>query len=136
MSDPGYLSHYGLEEEPFPPCMNEQPLTTEEVPEYLQHHLRLSGFQGSRLFTPEASQLLANYSRGVPKLVNELARAALALGYLKGASEIHASIVQRVIAGHILETDWPADRSRAVRITEPVANANHEVSTQTVQDPV
>ncbi len=73
-------------------------LSRREVSAYLDHRLKIAGYQGRRLFSSRASRLLHRASGGVPRLVNLLANKALLAAYGKGAPHISASFVKRAIA--------------------------------------
>ena len=79
------------------------PLTAEQVPEYIAHRLRIaSGTAGNgqdrgELFSPEASALIAEWSRGVPRLVNRVAHLALHVAYLDLAKRVEPDAVRRAI---------------------------------------
>lgn len=45
-------------------------LTLEETAEYILHRLTVAGNRGALIFTPETLQLIYQFSRGIPRLVN------------------------------------------------------------------
>src|SRR2546430_8136129 len=51
-----------------------------ETIRYIQHRLKVAGYQGPELFTPDALELIADRSRGVPRLINNVCFNALSLG--------------------------------------------------------
>ena len=53
-----------------------RPLSGDEVSEYIEHRLRVSG-RKERLFTDEAVDLIHRYSGGIPRLINGIASSAL-----------------------------------------------------------
>ncbi len=73
------------------------PLNQAEVREYLQHRLRISGFQGGTLFSPWALRGLATASRGIPRLVNILAHKALMAAYGEGMPLVQARHLRRAV---------------------------------------
>ena len=79
-------------------------LSPEELDCYLDHRLRVAGYQGGRLFAAPAVRELHRASRGIPRLVNIVAHKALLLGYGEG--------VQQVTARHVsgATRDTPAAR--------------------------
>ncbi len=79
-------------------------LRGDEVAAYLEHRLRVAGYEGGRLFTHAAVGLLHRYSGGTPRLVNILAHKALMLAFGEGAGEIGPRQVKAAAA------DTPAAR--------------------------
>jgi general secretion pathway protein A len=51
-----------------------------EVVRYVHHRLQVAGYEGPELFSPEALELIAKRSRGIPRLINNLCFNALSLG--------------------------------------------------------
>jgi len=70
------------------------PLRDDEVKGYVEHRLKVAG-RTQQLFTQEALSLLARYSKGVPRVINSLANAALLEGMGEDVS---------LIDGHHLES--------------------------------
>jgi len=79
-------------------------LRGDEVEKYIQHRLRVAGYKGGRLFAPEALALIARYSRGVPRVINNLCFHALSLGYAKDQRKIDAMTLREVIVDLNLES--------------------------------
>lgn len=69
-----------------------QPLSREEVKEYLDHQLKLAGAQHV-IFSPQAQEAIALRSKGIPRLINSLALNSLLLGYQLKADTINEEIV-------------------------------------------
>ena len=74
------------------------PLTLQEVSGYIDHRLQVAGHRGGNLFTPEAVQLIARESRGIPRIINTLCSSSLSIGCALGRSRITPEMVQEVIA--------------------------------------
>src|SRR6267378_5773338 len=55
-------------------------LPVAEVIHYVNHRLQVAGYQDVGLFTPGALELIAERSRGIPRLINNLCFNALSLG--------------------------------------------------------
>ena len=72
-----------------------QPLRLEEVGAYLQYRLENAGGR-TDLFTAEAVRLIAEYSAGVPRRINQLASLALLEGYGRGTTQIDSAIIIEV----------------------------------------
>ena len=67
-----------------------QPLGRNELAGYLDHRLRVAGYQGAPLYSKGAVKLMHRYSNGTPRLVNILAHKTLMLAYGEGVSEVLA----------------------------------------------
>jgi type II secretory pathway predicted ATPase ExeA len=81
-----------------------EPLPRAEVLRYMNHRLRVAGYQGMELFTPEAAAAIAERSRGIPRLVNHLCFNALSLGCAMRSRQIGPEIV-REAAGDLSSID-------------------------------
>ena len=74
-----------------------QPLSADEVVEYIRARLRTAGARDSGLFTPEALARVAAHSGGVPRVVNALCDHALLIGYADQERRIDRRIVDDAI---------------------------------------
>ncbi|HUU97940.1 MAG TPA: AAA family ATPase [Phycisphaerae bacterium] len=74
------------------------PLQQAEIPGYLGHRLRVAGHSNGELFTPEAGRLVAEWSGGVPRLVNRAAHLALHVGCLNLAERVEESAVRQALS--------------------------------------
>ncbi|SNS82453.1 MSHA biogenesis protein MshM [Noviherbaspirillum humi] len=70
------------------------PLNRDDMAFYVAHRLSTAGYQGGRLFKPNALKLLHAASGGTPRLVNILAHKALMLAYGEGMHEVVARHVR------------------------------------------
>jgi general secretion pathway protein A len=61
---------------------------------YIQHRLRVAGYQGPELFMPGALELIAERSRGIPRLINNLCFNALSLGCAMRMRQIDAGVAK------------------------------------------
>jgi len=68
------------------------PLTKEEVNDYIDHQLELAGANHS-IFSPQAIEAITLRSRGLPRLINNLATNSLLLGCQLEADTINEEIV-------------------------------------------
>lgn len=75
-----------------------RPFTPAETTAYISHRLRVAGHDRSRLFTPGALAMIAAWSKGVPRNINNVCFNALSLGYAMGLKEIDRSVVQEVLS--------------------------------------
>jgi MSHA biogenesis protein MshM len=65
-------------------------LRRDEVAGYVEHRVRVAGYQGDELFTRPAIRKLHAFSNGTPRLVNILAHKSLMLGFGEGVGQILA----------------------------------------------
>ncbi len=72
-----------------------------EVAGYLNHRLKIAGYQGEGLFQEAAVKLLYKASKGTPRLINLLAHKALLAAFGKG----FRSIDRRLMAAAIKDTE-------------------------------
>jgi TonB family protein len=70
------------------------PFTRSETYAYINRRLSVAGSDGCQLFTPEARAMIATWSRGVPRNINNLCFHALSLGYAMGKDKVDCSAVQ------------------------------------------
>jgi type II secretory pathway predicted ATPase ExeA len=65
-----------------------------EVVRYVQHRLLVSGYEGPELFSPEALELIAIRSRGIPRLINNICFNALSLGCAMQKRQVDAGVAK------------------------------------------
>jgi type II secretory pathway predicted ATPase ExeA len=81
-----------------------RPLTRLEAAEYIEHRLKVAGYENSTpLFTPEAVSLIAHYSDGIPRNINNICFNSLSIGYTLGKKAIDAEVVRAAIVDLRLE---------------------------------
>lgn len=74
------------------------PLSEVECANYIQHRLRIAGYSGAPLFTPDAMQAIAQFTEGIPRSINNFCFNALSLGCALRERVISAAIVAEVIS--------------------------------------
>jgi type II secretory pathway predicted ATPase ExeA len=79
------------------------PLTPEETNAYIDHRLRVAGYQGGQLLTAGARQLIVEKSEGIPRNINNLCFNAMCLGYALDKKQIDAKVMSEVIADLSIE---------------------------------
>jgi general secretion pathway protein A len=94
-----------------------QPLSVEDLAEYLQHRLNRAGLPEQKLFSEELIGLIYSYTQGIPRLVNSLCDAALQTGFALQSPRITASIVREAAAD--LELRDPADATANEDLSSP-----------------
>lgn len=73
------------------------PFDSMETPKYVQHRLHVAGSQRD-IFSPEALQQIWQYTRGVPRSINNVADLCLLYGFESQRSIIDGAIVQKAAA--------------------------------------
>lgn len=76
-----------------------KPLTPQESQAYIEHRLKVAGNTDTfhNLFTPEALETLYRFTKGTPRLINQICDNALLTGYVRGVDQIDATIMNEVI---------------------------------------
>lgn len=69
----------------------------EEVSAYINHRMRVAGYQGSDLFNGKLCRQIAKASRGVPRLVNVLCHKILMLTYGQGQKKPLLKFVKHAV---------------------------------------
>src|SRR5882724_7286578 len=78
-----------------------------EVVRYVHHRLQVAGYEGCELFTPGALELIAEHSRGIPRLINNLCFNALSLGCAAQQRQIEAAVVKEAAGDLAMDSHVP-----------------------------
>jgi len=73
-------------------------LSVDDTRNYIQHRLRVAGYEGERLFTPQALADTADFTEGIPRNINSFCFNAMSLACALRQPIIDASIVREVIS--------------------------------------
>jgi general secretion pathway protein A len=73
------------------------PLNYADSKGYIQHRLKVASGTDQEFFTEEAIHLAYDFSKGVPRLINQICDSALLSGYIYGVTLIDDKIMQEVI---------------------------------------
>jgi general secretion pathway protein A len=73
-----------------------EPLDQEETQAYIRHRLQVAGSPNPKLFSDEACDIVFEYSRGIPRLINMLCDTALVYGFADELQQIDATLVRDV----------------------------------------
>lgn len=73
-----------------------KPLAQVDVAGYIKSRLKAAG-RTRMLFVPEAVEMIASYSRGIPRLINVLCDTCLVYGMADGSKRISKTIVENVL---------------------------------------
>ena len=84
-------------------CIRLTGFTPEETRAYMDHRLRVAGYAGSYLFTPDAQLLIAIQSRGVPRYINSLCFNSMWIAYRMGAKQVDSDKVREAVADLVVE---------------------------------
>jgi len=71
------------------------PLSSDETHAYIEERLRIAGSE-HLVFTPESAQLVYQYSKGIPRLINLICENSLISAYVEQVKPIPARIVESV----------------------------------------
>jgi general secretion pathway protein A len=83
------------------------PLVPEETRQYIRHRLRVAGASNSGIFADGAIERIAEYSRGIPRVINIVCDHCLLSGFADDKRRIDASVVEETI--EYLEDGEPAE---------------------------
>jgi general secretion pathway protein A len=89
------------------------PLPREQVPDYIRTRLRVAGARDLGLFTREAMARIAQYSGGIPRLVNTVCDHCLLFAYADQVRRIGRDIVEQAI-GYLEDGERPRSRGRGL----------------------
>ena len=81
-----------------------EPLKRNEISQYIQHRLQVSGANGAPYFTTPAIWRIHNYSNGIPRLINAVCDKCLLAGFVQQRDRIDFRMVGRAmreLEGHI-----------------------------------
>jgi general secretion pathway protein A len=73
-------------------------LTFSEVKNYIEHRLKIAGYQGDPLFTPDVYRTIGEFTRGIPRNVNNFCFNALSLACALKKRVVDTDIVNEVIS--------------------------------------
>jgi general secretion pathway protein A len=74
------------------------PFDLEDTRNYIEHRLKVAGYQGPPLFTPVALRLIWERSGGVPREINTLCFNALLLAIAVEQKQVDSEILREVVA--------------------------------------
>jgi type II secretory pathway predicted ATPase ExeA len=74
------------------------PLDLQETIGYVKHHIQVAGYHGGTLFTDDALARIFEYTKGVPRRVNQLCTTALLAGAIEHKQVLDESTIRKAIA--------------------------------------
>lgn len=72
-----------------------KPLTLEETARYISHHVKAAGYRGDALFSDGFIAKAFEYSRGIPRVINQLCRISLVAARASDTRLIDEALFQR-----------------------------------------
>jgi len=91
-------------------------LTEGETAEYIEHRLKLAGYDKTEpLFAKVTIPLIFHYSGGIPRLVNILCDTAMLSAFVETRSKITLKMVEEVV----MELQWAPYSERALKLVHP-----------------
>lgn len=75
-----------------------EPFSFDDTCEYIQHRIDVAGLPGVELFEPEAVQVIHDFSKGVPRLINAASDRCLLAEYAKRSGRVSVETAQSVLA--------------------------------------
>jgi type II secretory pathway predicted ATPase ExeA len=94
------------------------PLPRGEVPRYIEYRLASAGYaHGLDLFADDAIELVASFSRGIPRLINSLCNNALMLAFSEDDRTVRASYVKAAAKDLLLDENNPEGETPESEVT-------------------
>jgi general secretion pathway protein A len=75
-----------------------EPLASWEIKNYIDHRLKIAGYEGGPLFTSEALSEIAQFTEGIPRNVNNFCFNALSLTCALRQKMVDLAVVQEVVS--------------------------------------
>lgn len=75
-----------------------EPLPSWEIKNYVEHRMKIAGYTGEAPFTPEAYEIVAKFTEGIPRNVNNFCFNALSLACALQKKVIDVDVVNEVIS--------------------------------------
>ncbi|MBW1670577.1 MAG: AAA family ATPase [Deltaproteobacteria bacterium] len=83
------------------------PLNEEETVAYIRHRLNVSGGKDAEyIFSKEAMEIIYNYTKGTPRLINLLCDSCMVHGFADQIQPLTAGVVEDVIKGDDAGSFW------------------------------
>ncbi len=99
------------------------PLNKEDAKDYILHRLKVASNSDRKYFTDEAIDLIYHFSKGIPRLVNQICDSALLSGYIYETEQIDARLVKEVIAESPMQQISRTDVAKK-KIDQEAVNTN------------
>ena len=99
-------------------------LTAEESRGYIEHRLKLVGSSTSETFTPEATSMIIEHAKGIPRVINILCDNSLLSGFSESKKKVDAKIICEIIKnleGPSLRKSKPISVFKSIERTHPIS---------------
>jgi general secretion pathway protein A len=96
-----------------------EPLTAAETECYVEHRLKVAGYWGDPLFAPNALELIARQSKGIPRNINNICYNSLSVAYGRGEMTVTSEIVQEALTHLDFATDFASNVPQSPALPEP-----------------
>jgi len=73
-----------------------EPLRRDEIPKYIDFRMRMAGCDDKGIFDQRVVRSIFRYSRGVPRLVNNICDNALLLAFTSSESKVSSEMIEHV----------------------------------------
>jgi type II secretory pathway predicted ATPase ExeA len=93
------------------------PLPDADAIAYIDHRLKLAGYSGPPLFTPDALHLILRAGKGIPRIINTLCFNALTLCLATKQKQVNAAMIAEAIG------DMELDRKPEVQLSKPAVTS-------------
>jgi general secretion pathway protein A len=74
-----------------------EPLNERESRQYIESRLSGVGSESSKVFTPEALDLLCRHGKGIPRVINMICYLALSTGYALSKKKVDSAAVEDIV---------------------------------------
>jgi general secretion pathway protein A len=75
-----------------------EPLPSWEIKNYIEHRLRVAGYEGESLFTPDVYDEIASFTEGIPRNVNNFCFNSLSLACALRKKAVDLAVAREVMA--------------------------------------
>jgi hypothetical protein len=111
-----------------------EPLPAWEIKNYIEHRLKVAGYEGDPIFAPEALDEIAHFTEGIPRNVNNFCFNAMSLACALRQKTVDTAVVREVISdldiSKLLPTapPLPAGQARGTTDAQPPRTETEDVS--------
>jgi general secretion pathway protein A len=120
-----------------------EPLSLEELREYLRHRLTRAGLPEQNLFSEPVIQVIFEYTQGIPRLVNSLCDSALQTGFALQSSRITIPIVREAardlalsVENTVKQPAWPVSQDHEAAAAHREAAQPEAPAPPPIEEPV
>jgi general secretion pathway protein A len=90
-----------------------EPLTHEDIKDYINHRLARAGLPGQTIFSDTAIDLIYQYTNGIPRLINSLCDTALQTGFALQSPRITPAILEEAASDLDLGRSFEVEASHS-----------------------